>query len=140
MTVVSKNFHYLNFRWNGSIYIIMHRKIIKESNIFQSKLSRKIIFWIFVSLMIIETIILIPSVQKREKDLVLQDRDVIYGKISWILMAYPEISGSEFLDHIKKLKINSNLNSILGATIYDENGILVAQFGTEKKSIIARYN
>ena len=39
------------------------------SNLWKARLSRRIVFWIFLSILVIEAIILVPSVLRREKEL-----------------------------------------------------------------------
>ncbi len=49
-----------------------------------SRLSRRIVFWLFASLVAIETIVLIPSVQRREQELLLQIEVVSDAKVIWL--------------------------------------------------------
>jgi hypothetical protein len=46
----------------------------------RSRLSRRIVFYVFVSVVVIETIILIPSTMKREKELLQQMRSVAWAR------------------------------------------------------------
>lgn len=107
----------------------MLKKVNSTLNIFKSHLSRQIILWIFASIVVIETIILIPSVHKKEKELVDQVKEVVFGKIVWILMTYPQSSSPQLLEEIKQIQTNSNLGKIVGGSLYQENGILIGTFG-----------
>ena len=49
----------------------------------RGRLSRRIVFWVFASVIVIETIILIPSFKNREKELLAQLKEVSTAKISF---------------------------------------------------------
>ena len=56
-----------------------------------ARLSRRIVFWVFVSVVVIEAIILIPSYNRREQELLSQLREVSSAKISVIM----QMTGAE---------------------------------------------
>jgi serine phosphatase RsbU (regulator of sigma subunit) len=98
---------------------------------FQSRLSQRIILIIFSSIVFIEAILLIPSVKKREQELLSQLKDVSEAKVTWILMTYPEGSDAKVLAEVARLDRMSSL--ILGGAVYKSNGQLVGMFGESPK-------
>ncbi|MFK8185569.1 MAG: hypothetical protein AB8B99_19505 [Phormidesmis sp.] len=56
---------------------------------FKAKLSRSLTLWVFVSLLAIETIILLPSYLKRERDLIATQESLIKTSLdttlAWII-------------------------------------------------------
>ena len=53
----------------------MQRIIRSLSKIFTAGLSRRIVFWVFISVIAIETIIFFPSLRNREREFAAQDVD-----------------------------------------------------------------
>lgn len=94
---------------------------------FKSRLSQRIILIIFSSIVFIEAILLIPSVKKREQEILSQLKDVSEAKVTWILMTYPEGSDAKVLAEVARLDRMSSL--ILGGAVYKSNGQLVGMFG-----------
>ncbi len=75
----------------------------------------------------IEGILLIPSVRRREQELLSQIKQMSSGKVAWILMTYPNSSGTELVNHVSELQ---QLNSIiLGGAVYTANRQKVGTFG-----------
>ena len=92
-----------------------------------SRLSQKIIFWFFVSIVVIEGILIIPSAQRRQEELLNQLEEISSAKVAWILTYYPEISPEEFLVEIKQL---SSMETIIrGGIVYQSNGSEIGSFG-----------
>ena len=52
-----------------------------------SPLSRRIVFWVFISVIVIETIILIPSLENRKQELLAHLREVSLARISVLLLS-----------------------------------------------------
>ena len=98
------------------------------SNLLVARLSRHIAFWVFVSLILIEAIILIPSVQRREREMLTQIRQVSSGKVLWIATTYSQVPEDEFLIEVKRLQKDPMLQMIQGGALYN-NGELVGTFG-----------
>lgn len=92
-----------------------------------SPLSRKIIFWVFAGIIVIEGIILIPSVLRQEQELLAQIKEVSSGKVAWILITYPKASGEELIAHLKKLQSNNSF--LMGGAVYQSSGELIGKFG-----------
>jgi serine phosphatase RsbU (regulator of sigma subunit) len=90
-------------------------------------LSRRIVFWVFVSVIVIETIILIPSFIKREKELVSHLKEVSMARIQMILEFVPtKISEQKLFEQITRMQ---QLPVVLGGALYRNNGTAVGVFG-----------
>jgi serine phosphatase RsbU (regulator of sigma subunit) len=92
-----------------------------------SHLSRRIAFWIFSGIVTIESIILVPSVYRREQELLAQLREITLGKVTWILITYPNISDAELLTQLQKLQNSNSL--IQGGAVYQASGQFIGTFG-----------
>jgi hypothetical protein len=99
------------------------------TGLFRARLSRRIVFWTFLSIVVIEAIILVPSVERRRQELLEQIEDISAGKVQWILQTYPEATGAELLRHVQQLQADPMLALILGGAVYTEDGSLVGTFG-----------
>lgn len=106
----------------------MFTKIFGLFGCFRARLSRKIVLWIFASIVVIETVILIPSYQRREYELLGQLEEVsraIFNSIV-LLTQTTMMSPGKFQTKVKTLTSDS---VILGVTIYDSQGKLMEKFG-----------
>jgi HAMP domain-containing protein len=97
--------------------------------LFQSPLSQRIIAGMFVSLVAIEAILLVPSVQRRRVELLDQIEEVSVGKVRWIVTTYPTAEGEELAQHLQQLQSDPMLQGVLGGAVYDSEGNLVETFG-----------
>ncbi|MCL6435450.1 MAG: HAMP domain-containing protein [Leptolyngbyaceae cyanobacterium HOT.MB2.61] len=97
--------------------------------LFQSRLSLQIVFWIFLSIAVIETILLVPSVERRKQEVLARIAEVSSGKMIWIFATYPEATGAELLEHTRQLYTNPMLRMIVGGAVYKPDGNLVGTFG-----------
>ena len=96
------------------------------TNLFKASLSRRIVLWVFASIVVIEGIILIPSVYRRERELLENLREISAAKASGILETKPPgLSDQEVLDYIKTIQTNE---VILGGVLYSD-GQKVGTFG-----------
>jgi serine phosphatase RsbU (regulator of sigma subunit) len=93
----------------------------------KSRLSWRIVSYVFISVIVIETIILIPSYLKREDELLEQLRMVASAQIE-LMMSLTEKSppAATLLDQLKKLK---NCETIVGGALYTDDGQLIGTFG-----------
>jgi serine phosphatase RsbU (regulator of sigma subunit) len=98
------------------------------SNLLTARLSRHIVLWVFASLVVIEAMILIPSVQRREREMLNQIQQVSSGKVFWIATTYPNLSAEAFFDRVQQLQKDPMLQ-ILGGAVYTSDGRLVGTFG-----------
>ncbi|WP_287324985.1 PP2C family protein-serine/threonine phosphatase [Okeania sp. SIO1F9] len=93
----------------------------------KSKLSRRVVLCVFTSIIVIEAILLIPSVKRREKELLSQIKQMSSGKVAWILITYPNASHTELVNHLSELM--QHHPTILGGAVYDTNKQKVGTFG-----------
>ncbi len=107
------------------------RTLIRFKTRFKSPLSRRIVFWVFAGIVVIESIILVPSVQRRERELLSQIKQVSSGKVAWILITYPDASEEEIIQLLKELQNNNNF--LKGGAVYHSSGELVGTFGNSPK-------
>ena len=93
----------------------------------RGRLSRRIVFWVFISVIVIETIILIPSFIKREKELVSHLKEVSMARVQMILEFVPgEISERKLFERIARMQ---QLPAVLGGALYRSDGTAVGVFG-----------
>ena len=93
----------------------------------RSRLSRKIVFYVFISVIAIETIILIPSYLKRELELLDQLQMVVSAQVDVIAsISSPRESESDLLHNIQRLQ---GCENIVGGSVYTSAGQLVTKFG-----------
>ena len=97
------------------------------TNPFKARLSRKIAFWVFTGLLLIEVVILIPSYQKREQDLLLEIEKVGQATIKpWVSLQQQGVDPQILEDLKKSIVFDSYL---LGAEVFLPNGQPIAKFG-----------
>ncbi len=93
----------------------------------RSRLSRRIVFYVFVSVVVIETIILIPSTMNREKELVQQVRSLAAAQVDILLnLLPPAASTQEIFDQLNHLQ---GCSEIVGGTLYALDGQRIGSFG-----------
>jgi serine phosphatase RsbU (regulator of sigma subunit) len=92
-----------------------------------SRLSRLIAFWVFISVIVIETLIFIPSYKNREKELLSQLKEISAARVALIMkIAKPDASDNELFQHIKELQDNK---MVVGGALYKSDGEKVGAFG-----------
>jgi serine phosphatase RsbU (regulator of sigma subunit) len=85
-----------------------------------ARLSRRIVLWVFVSVIVIEAIILIPSYNNRKQELLAQLREVTSAKISVIMdLTSPRVSDEELMGQLRNLQTHP---PILGGALYSSDG------------------
>jgi len=101
----------------------------------KARLSRKIAFWVFLSLVIIEAIILVPSYQRREQELLDDLEQVGLATVKpWVSLHHLGLSG-ELSGGLSGQALTAPQHSLLfddhllGTRIYTPSGELVATFG-----------
>lgn len=96
-------------------------------NLFNARLSRKIVLWIFASIVVIEGIILVPSVFRREHELLQYLESISAAKASGILESKDlTVDDDKILEYIVSLQSNE---AIVGGALYRKDGTLVGTFG-----------
>ncbi len=87
---------------------------------FTARLSRRIAFWIFISVIAIETIIFFPSLRNRERELLEQIKELSATKIAVLMQTLPpHLSEADFLDKAQRVLIDS---LIVGMVLYRADG------------------
>ena len=94
---------------------------------FTARLSRRIAFWIFISVIAIETIIFFPSLRNRERELLDQVKAISSTKIDVLMQTLPpQLDEEAFLDAAHRVLIDS---LIVGVVLYRANGSAVGTRG-----------
>lgn len=96
------------------------------SELIKARLSRRIELWVFLSILVIEAIVLIPSVMRRENELLHQLRAISSARASGILSSLPQLSDSELLQQLQKVQADS---IVVGGALYRSGGQQIGQFG-----------
>ncbi|MGF1601528.1 MAG: PAS domain-containing sensor histidine kinase [Thermosynechococcaceae cyanobacterium] len=102
----------------------MQRRLFSE--LFKARLSRRIELWVFISILVIEAILLIPSVIRREQELLHQLRAVSSARASGILGSIPMSSDQILLKQLQKIQTDP---VVVGGALYRVNGKRIGQFG-----------
>jgi signal transduction histidine kinase len=108
----------------------MHAYIQRIPDLFRARLSQKIVTTIFLSIVAIETIILIPSVYQREQELLDRLEEVSSSKVTGLLLADPELNRNQ--DQLLSLLLSLPKlpdSNIMGGAVYDLQGRLITHFG-----------
>lgn len=104
----------------------------------RSRLSRRIVFYVFVSVIVIETIILIPSYMKREQDLLMQLRAITSAQVEIMINITQKAAGDrELFQQMNKLNTCPN---ILGGALYRTDGEAVGTFGEPPELLFSKVN
>lgn len=105
----------------------MQRIIRSLAKIFTAGLSRRIVFWVFISVIAIETIIFFPSLRNRERELLTQLKNLSAAKIEVMMKTEPaHQSDEEFLQRVRQLLLD---DVIIGAALYKIDGTRVGAVG-----------
>ena len=100
-----------------------------------SRLSRRIALWVFFSVILIETLIFIPSYKNREKELLSQLKNISVARVVLIMeIIRPDASDDELFEHVKKLQ---NDRVIIGGVLYGADGRKIGEFGEMPELMIA---
>lgn len=97
------------------------------TDLFKPRLSRRIELWVFLSILLIEAILLVPSVYRREQEL-LQHLQALSSARASGLLADNQVRLEEqvLLSELQRILQDRN---VLGGALYQTNGKLVGQFG-----------
>ncbi len=96
---------------------------------FTARLSRRIVFWIFISVIAIETIIFFPSLRNRERELLAQIKEISATKIAVLMQTLPpHLSEAEFLATAHQVLIDS---LIVGLVLFRADGSEVGTRGEQ---------
>jgi serine phosphatase RsbU (regulator of sigma subunit) len=93
----------------------------------RGRLSRRIVWWVFISVIVIETIILIPSFMKREKELISHLKEVSAARVEMIMeLSANEVDDQKLFDRFSHLQ---KIPGVLGGSLYLSDGTVVGAFG-----------
>jgi serine phosphatase RsbU (regulator of sigma subunit) len=100
-----------------------------------SRLSRRIALWVFFCVILIETLIFIPSYKNREKELLSQLKDISTARVTLIMdIVKPDASDNELFRHILKLQDGK---IVIGGVLYSTDGRKIGEFGEMPELTIA---
>jgi len=92
-----------------------------------SHLTRRIVLWVFFSVILIETVIFIPSYKKREKELLEQMKAISAARVDFAMQIIPPgASPDELFAHIKQLYDGK---VVVGGALYTSDGKKIGSFG-----------
>jgi len=100
-----------------------------------SSLSLRIVLWVFFSVIVIETIILIPSLMRRENELLSQLKEITSATVSVTLGVADSSTTDDQLVEI--LKIVRMYYDIDGGALYRYDGDMIGAFGEQPELTIA---
>lgn len=93
-----------------------------------ARLSQRIAYWVFLSIVVIEAVILVPSVLRRERELLGYLRSLstaqALGRLDAAILA--DLQDEILVDYLQDIPTNE---VILGGAIYDLDGTQVGGFG-----------
>ncbi|CAK6694762.1 adenylate/guanylate cyclase domain-containing protein [Synechococcus sp. BA-124 BA4] len=96
----------------------------------KGRLSRRISFWIFLNFILVEALVLIPSVLRQAERLEQQMRALTNAKIEWIVAKGLNTTATELLAAIEELASPSMVHTIRGASLLkDSDGLVLGSFG-----------
>lgn len=93
------------------------------TQLFQARLSRRIELWVFLSIIAIEAVILIPSVYRREAELLKHLTDISAAKATGVLAN----EGNEITDQtvLDKLEVIEQNPAVTGGILFRTDGTKV---------------
>ncbi|MFM7427652.1 MAG: two-component system sensor histidine kinase NtrB [Elainella sp.] len=93
----------------------------------QARLSQHIVLWVFASILLIEFIILVPSIQRRQQELLTQMRDLSTARVEGALAAIdPANTETELLGQLRRLAPSQ---VVRGGALYRATGEEIDRFG-----------
>lgn len=96
----------------------------------RARLSRRIALWIFLNFLVVEGVVLVPSVLRQADRLGQQLREVTNAKLEWLVANGQADSSDELLDAVRGLQGPAMVKAIEGAALYREStGELLGGFG-----------
>ncbi|MBE9013127.1 hypothetical protein IQ250_23285, partial [Pseudanabaenaceae cyanobacterium LEGE 13415] len=102
--------------------------------LFRSRLSQRIVLWVFISIVVAEILLLIVSLNLRQQELLSQLRTITIDKAVELVRA---IDSADFkIEQIQKLSVDS---PIIGGVLYQADGTMVRQFGEPPQLLFRNY-
>lgn len=102
----------------------------------RGRLSRRIVFWVFISVIVIETIILIPSFKRRENELLTQLKEVSTAQLSLIMRL--SSGGDSDRKLFEMFKLLQFIPRVLGGAFFRSDGTPLGVFGEPPEFIPPR--
>jgi signal transduction histidine kinase len=96
-------------------------------NLFHARLSRRIVLSVFASIVLIEAVILLPSIYRRQQELLHQLKEISAAETSGALRMLP--AGTTDQQVLSRLRQSIQNPTILGGALYRSNGTQVGTFG-----------
>jgi signal transduction histidine kinase len=96
-------------------------------NLFRARLSRRIVLSVFASIVLIEAVILLPSIERRQQELLVQLKEISAAETSGALRMLPAgTTDQQVLSRLRQSILNPK---ILGGALYRPDGAQVGTFG-----------
>jgi len=92
-----------------------------------SRLSRRIVFWVFISVILIETLIFIPSYKQREKELLSQMKEISVARVAFLMQLVGREAPDEELYHYISRLHDGKI--VVGGALYRADGKKIGSFG-----------
>jgi signal transduction histidine kinase len=103
-------------------------RLLALRHFFQARLSRRIVWWVFASIVVIEALILLPSIYRRQQELLAYLKEIAAAETSGLLEGLPaNETESQILTRLEKSLQNAKIR---GGALYRINGELIGIFGT----------
>jgi serine phosphatase RsbU (regulator of sigma subunit) len=103
-----------------------------------SRLTRRIVFWVFISVILIEALIFIPSYKQREKELLEQMKNISAARVAFAMqIVAPDASNDELYAHIKQLHDGK---TVVGGALFTSEGKKIGSFGEMPELSISQVN
>lgn len=99
------------------------------SNLWKARLSRRVVFWVFLSIVVIEAIILVPSVMRRERELLDYLRSLSTSQAEGVLNTPENLNDASDATMLDSLELLLSNEAVLGGALYDADGTLINTFG-----------
>jgi serine phosphatase RsbU (regulator of sigma subunit) len=100
-----------------------------------SWLSRRIVFWVFISVILVETLIFIPSYKQREKELLSQMKEISVARVAFIMqLVGPEAADEELYNYVSRLHDGK---IVVGGALYRADGKKIGSFGEMPELLIS---
>jgi PAS domain S-box-containing protein len=103
-------------------------KLRPVTDFFNAKLSQRIVYWVFLSIVVIEVIILVPSVLRRERELLGYLRSLSTAQTLGLLESQ-DLSSLPEEDFVAALGAIETNDIVLGGTLYNQDRQVVGSFG-----------
>lgn len=96
-------------------------------NLLNARLSRRIALWVFISIVVVEALILLPSAYRRERELIQHLEDVGVATISPLLrLCGSPITAPKIKEVAEHLMLESR---VAGGHVYTQEGEAISSFG-----------